>query len=247
MTALFVKDESLMARHGFFTRGGGVSTGIYDSLNCAFGTDDDRASIEENRRRAVTSIGGDIKNLVTLYQDHTPDCLYIGAPTNDRPRADAMVTDASGVVLGILTADCAPVLFDGGHVIGAAHAGWKGAIGGVLENTVKMMRGNGAKTIRAVIGPCIGPQSYEVSPGFEKPFLAQDAGNEVFFRNGRFDLPGYAAHRLRLIGADVTITGQDTYAAETDFFSYRRKTKRQESDYGRQISLIMMGKGDKGS
>lgn len=233
--------------HGFFGRKGGVSTGLYDSLNCGLGTQDERDAVMENRRRVLAGLPGTAR-LLTLWQQHTPDCLDVEMPwtEGDRPVADAMVTDRPGLALGILTADCAPVLFygqkpSGQPVIGAAHAGWKGALGGVLESTVRAMVNKGADmgTISAVIGPCIGPESYEVGPEFLNKFLEENYLNSSFFRNNRFDLPAFTAARLRACGiSQASFTGQDTYMAGQDFFSFRRTTHRREPDYGRQLSVI---------
>lgn len=242
-------------QHGFFGRQGGVSDGLYKSLNCGVGSDDDPKAVAENRKRVAEHFNAEPENLITVWQVHSPDCIYVKKPVgigNDRPKADAMVTDQAGLVLGVLTADCGPILFagekaDGSPVIGGAHAGWGGAVGGVLESTVEKMIETGAtpESLRAAIGPCIGPKSYEVSIGFEKPFLECNPEDEHFFREARkeghlmFDLPGYIASRLAAAGVkQVTITGHDTFADEERFFSYRRTTHAKESDYGRQISAI---------
>jgi hypothetical protein len=242
-------------RHGFFGRLGGVSEGIYSSLNCGPGSGDDTNKVQENRRLVAGYFGQDVENLVTVWQVHSPDCLIVDGPVGEgeeRPKADAMATDKAGLVLGVLTADCGPVLLageksDGSPVIGAAHAGWGGALKGVTDDTVAKMIELGAKidSIRAAVGPCIGPKSYEVSVGFEKPFLDRDQADEHFFREARkeghlmFDLPGYIANRLAQVGiGQVTITGQDTCALEEEYFSYRRKCHNDEPDYGRQISAI---------
>lgn len=239
-------------RHGFFGRRGGVSTGLYESLNCGVGSGDDPASVRENRARVAAALGAD--RLVTLHQVHSADCVIVREPwaPEDRPRADALVTDVPGLLIGVLTADCAPVLFsaqtaDGRTIVGAAHAGWGGAVRGVLEATVARMSDLGAEParIKAVIGPCIGPRSYEVSQDFIAPFTAQDDGNIKFFtaaeRTGHlmFDLPAYVAQRLRRSGVGAVATiGDDTYAGEGEYFSFRRTTHRQESDYGRQVSAL---------
>lgn len=244
----------------FFGRRGGVSAGLYDSLNCGLGTEDDPDAVRENRRRAAEALNAQPENLVTLYQIHSADCLTLSAPPMpgvERPRGDALVTRQPGLVLGILTADCAPVLFHGrdagGHsVIGAAHAGWKGAIGGVVAGTVAAMRELGVRpeTLKAAIGPCIAQSSYEVSADFMASFLEQDAGASSFFLPGasadkrQFDLPGYVLGRCRAAGVgDVFVSGTDTYAAEGGYFSYRRTTHRREPDYGRQLSAIMIPPG----
>ena len=248
-----LENKNASVRHGFFGRRGGVSQGIYESLNCGPGSDDDPKAVQENRGRIVTSLEAD--QLATVWQVHSPDCLYLDSvpPSGEgRPKADAMVTDQPGLALGVLTADCGPVLFaglkeDGSPIVGAAHAGWGGALKGVCENTVKVMleRGAAIETISAVIGPCIGPKSYEVSLGYEEPFIEQDPENDHFFKAAAkeghlmFDLPGYIASRLAKVGVKtIEITGVDTYAEEERFFSYRRTTHRKEPDYGRQISAI---------
>ncbi|MEM6811734.1 MAG: peptidoglycan editing factor PgeF [Pseudomonadota bacterium] len=240
-------------QHGFFTKQGGVSEGIYESLNCGKGSDDDTDKVKENRARVAGHFGQSEAMLCTLYQNHSDQAVIIKQPEDcNGIKADALVTDQPHLVLGILTADCGPILFsgetnEGKPVIGAAHAGWKGAIGGILENTVLTMREIGAQKISAAIGPCIGPKSYEVSAEFTEPFLSQDQSNERFFKETNknnklmFDLPGYIASRLALLDLNqVIISGHDTYAEENDFFSYRRKTHRSEPDYGRQISAIII-------
>jgi polyphenol oxidase len=240
-------------RHGFFTREGGVSDGLFASLNCGFGSSDDAEKVAENRARAMAAIGLAKDRLATCYQIHSPDVVVVGAPwrREDHPRADGMVTKRPGVALGILTADCAPVLFadPAARIVGAAHAGWRGALTGVLEATVKAMEGLGADPgrIHAGIGPCIAQASYEVGPEFPAPFLAEHAGNAAFFvpapRTGHFlfDLAGYVTRRLqRLALAGIERTGGDTAAEPERFFSYRRTCLRQERDYGRELSAICL-------
>jgi polyphenol oxidase len=241
-------------RHAFFTRAGGVSEGIFASLNCGFGSGDAQASVLENRRRAAAALDRAPDQLITCYQVHSPQVGFVDRPwrREDRPRADAMVTRAPGVALGILTADCAPVLFadPDARIIGAAHAGWRGAISGVLEATVAAMTELGAapQRIAAAVGPCIAQASYEVGPEFPAPFLAEDAANAAFFVPAAradhflFDLPGYVARRLARLGlARVARTGGDTVAEPDRFFSYRRACLRKEPDYGREISVIALG------
>lgn len=243
------------AAHGFFGRVGGVSKGVYNSLNCGPGSDDDIENVLQNRRIVADTIGAEEGNILTLYQVHGDTCLKVSEPwsVHHRPEADCMVTDAKGLALGISTADCAPVLFyaenDGKPVIGAAHAGWKGALGGALEATIRAMGEYGAKPedICAAIGPCIDKKSYEVSEEFQDGFLKEDPANERFFSPARkpfhlmFDLAGYCAAKLSKNGLrNVFIKDIDTYFNEEDFFSYRRATHRAEKDYGRQISLIML-------
>ena len=237
--------------HGFLGRRGGVSGGICEGLNVGLGSNDDRDSILENRRRAVAAVAPDSK-LVTLHQVHSPDPVYVAAPFADdaRPRADAMVADRPGLILGILTADCAPVLLADREagVVAAAHAGWKGALGGVIESTVAEMERRGASLARiaAAVGPCIARRSYEVDEGFLRRFAEADPENERFFTLGReghhqFDLEGFVVSRLAAAGLGrVEALGEDTYSQPDRFFSYRRATHKGEADYGRQISLIAL-------
>jgi YfiH family protein len=237
--------------HGFFGRPGGVSAGVYAGLNCGPGSGDDREAVIENRRRAMAELGG--PTLVTCYQVHSPEAVVVTAPweIGDAPHADAMVTDRPGIALGILTADCAPVLLadsDAG-VIGAAHAGWKGAIGGVTDSVIAAMESLGAKRERvlAAIGPCIAQASYEVDAAFHTRFIAAAPGNETFFiasdRAGhfRFDLEGYVVQRLKQAGVSaIAALATDTYAAPAAFYSFRRATHRGETDYGRDLSAIAL-------
>ncbi len=241
-------------RHAFFTRQGGVSTGVYDSLNAGFGSGDDRHSIAENRRRTMVALGLPEAALNTVYQVHGTAVAMVDQRwrPEDAPRADAQVTDRPGIALGILTADCAPVLFagrkaDGRAVIGAAHAGWKGAVTGVLSAAVDAMEALGATraTIHAAIGPCIARDSYEVGPEFPEPFLDQDPANARFFSPGRrdghplFDFAGYVESRLAALSlAAVGRIDADTCAEPDRFFSYRRTTLAGERDYGRELSVI---------
>lgn len=238
------------AAHGFLGRRGGVSTGTLAGLNVSF-SEDDPALTAENRRRAVEAVlpGG---KLVAVYQVHSPDAVTVSEPWGEaeRPKADALVTNRPGLVLGILTADCAPVLFHDSRagVVGAAHAGWKGAIGGVTDNTIAAMEALGATrgNIAAVVGPCIAQKSYEVDAAFEQRFAEAAPENERFFRAGKsghawFDLEGYVAARLSDAGiGSVGMLGEDTYAQEDRFYSFRRATHRGEPDYGRQFSLIAL-------
>ncbi|KRC81206.1 peptidoglycan editing factor PgeF [Sphingomonas sp. Root241] len=235
--------------HGFLGRRGGVSTGVVAGLNVGTGSADDPQAIAENRRRASETVlpGG---RLVTVYQVHSPDAVAVIEPFEDRlrPRADALVTDRPGLALGILTADCAPVLLADREagVVGAAHAGWKGAIGGVTDSTIALMETLGAKRerIAAAVGPCIARASYEVDDGFFRRFAESDPANERFFADGRpshhqFDLEAYVAHRLAAAGIRTVETlGLDTYSDEDRFYSFRRATHRGEPDYGRQIAII---------
>ncbi|HEX5279567.1 MAG TPA: peptidoglycan editing factor PgeF [Micropepsaceae bacterium] len=238
--------------HGFFGRRGGVSTGIYASLNCGPGSGDERDAVMENRKRAIAALGAGSR-LVTLYQVHSAEAIAVDEPwdISANPKADGMVTQIPGVALGILTADCAPVLlFDAqAKVIGAAHAGWQGAFSGIVESVLAAMARLGAETsrVQAAVGPCIGQAAYEVGPEFHARFVAADAENGRFFRRPgpaaqwHFDLPAYVAHRLTRAGArNVDVVGRCTYAEEQDFFSYRRTTHRKERDYGRQLSVIAL-------
>ena len=238
--------------HGFLGRRGGVSTGIYAGLNVGTGSDDDPATIAENRRRAAVAVlPGAV--LLTPYQVHSPDCVTVQVPWDEalRPHADALVTDRPGLALGILTADCAPVLLADreGGVVGAAHAGWKGAIGGVTDATVLAMEALGARRDRivAAVGPCIARASYEVDAAFQRRFESDDPENERFFAPGRdghaqFDLEAYVASRLAAAGVRTIATlGLDTYADPDRFFSFRRATHRGEPGYGRQVSIIGLG------
>ena len=236
--------------HGFLGRKGGVSTGDAAGLNAGPGSGDDPALIAENRRRAAEAVLPGAP-LVTVYQVHSPDCVTVGAapwPDTERPHADALVTGRPGVLLGILTADCAPVLLADREagVVGAAHAGWKGAIGGVTDSTVAAMESLGARRERivAAVGPCIARRSYEVDEAFHDRFLAEDEYNASFFGAGRaghyqFDLESYVMARLAKAGlGHVEALGLDTYSSPGRFYSFRRATHKGEQSYGRQISLI---------
>lgn len=254
MTVLALKAHNLASarvEHAFFGRPGGVSRGLYAGLNCGPGSGDDRADVLENRRRAMDALSG--ARLVTLYQIHSANAMAVTAPweIGESPQADAMATKLPGIALGILTADCAPVLLADAEagVIGAAHAGWKGAIGGVTDSAITAMVELGASRSRitAAIGPCIAQPSYEVDAGFRDRFIAAEAANNAFFigsnRSGffRFDLEGYVAMRLSHAGVtNVVRLGADTYAHEDRFFSFRRATHRGEPDYGRDLSAITL-------
>lgn len=254
MITLDVFDDCDGVRHGFFTREGGVSDGLFSSLNCGYGSGDDPAKVARNRAIAADRLGLDEDRLITCYQIHSTNVLTVTEPwrREDAPRADAMVTNRPDIALGVLAADCAPVLFADPEVgvIGAAHGGWKGAIGGVMEATVAAMTALGAapSRIRAGIGPCIAQQSYEVGPEFPGRFAEADAESGAFFvpaaRPGhfRFDLPGYIAYRLarRGLGA-VADAARDTVADPTRFFSYRRACLKGEPDYGRALAAICLG------
>ena len=234
--------------HGFLGRRGGVSGGELAGLNVGYGSGDDREAIAENRARAIDALPG--AELATVHQIHSANVVRVERPWayEDRPHADAMVTDRPGLLLGILTADCAPVLLADSEagVVGAAHAGWRGALAGVTDSVVAAMEDLGGRRerIAAAVGPCIGRDSYEVDETFRAKFLHSDLGNRRFFAAGpagepHFDLEGYVVERLKSAGiGSVEALGLDTYADADRFFSYRRATHRAEADYGRQISMI---------
>jgi YfiH family protein len=237
--------------HGFFGRRGGVSNGIFESLNCGPGSGDTRAAVAKNRERIATHFGENAQ-LLTLHQIHSAEAVRIDAPwaMGEGPKADAMVTAMPGLALGILTADCAPVLFADASagVVGAAHAGWKGAFSGILESTIAAMESLGAKpaNIVAAIGPCIGRDNYEVGPEFQQRFVCAEAANTAWFAPSAkpdhwlFDLEGYVGQKLRKAGIAFEPLSACTYARDGDFFSFRRATHRGEPGYGRQISAIMV-------
>jgi len=237
--------------HGFFTRRGGVSQGLYASLNCGPGSADDADNVIANRARVAKALQAP-QGLASLYQVHGRDVVVVddAYDLSSRPKADGLVTVRRGVALGVLSADCAPVLFADAQagVIGACHAGWRGALAGVSDATVEAMEKLGASRsrIRAAIGPCIGQQSYEVSDPFRAEFLAAEAGNAVWFADGKrpghwqFDLPGYLLQRLRSAGITAENLGLDTCSDPARFFSYRRMTLAKETDYGRQVSAIAL-------
>ncbi len=250
MLTLQTLDRAAGIRHAFFTRDGGVSGGIYASLNCGYGSDDEADNVTANRGRAMAMIGLAAEALATTYQVHGTAVEVVedaGSP-DDRAEADAMVSRAKGIALGILTADCAPVLLadPGAAVIGAAHAGWRGALSGVLEATVAAMERLGAHAgdIVAGVGPCIAQQSYQVGPEFRARFAAADAANEAFFRDDggrdRFDIEGYVVDRLGRLGVAVIGAGADTCADRDRFFSYRRSCLEGEPDFGRLLSAIAL-------
>jgi len=239
-------------QHAFFTREGGVSEGIYASLNGGQGSNDSSEAVCENRAIMASHFGIVPDRLVNVWQVHSPDCLVVNGPwPGERPKADAMATTVPGIALAIATADCGPVLFADAErrVIGACHSGWKGAFTGVVEATVERMIELGAQrdAIVAVLGPCIGPQAYEVGPEFVARFDEQSPDNARFFarrpREGRayFDLHAYVGERAKRAGVgSFTDLGLCTYADEKRFYSYRRMVHRGESDYGRLISAIML-------
>jgi YfiH family protein len=239
-------------RHGFFTRAGGVSGGIYAGLNTGTGSDDDKAHVAENRRRVAEWMGVEPGNLLSVWQVHSPDVVTVREPfAGERPKADAIVTDRPGIAVSASAADCGPVLFADPEaaVVGAAHAGWKGAFTGVLENTVSAMEALGARRERivAVLGPSISQRNYEVGPEFVERFTAGNAANERYFApsqkagHAMFDLNTYTVDRLRSAGVQAHALYRCTYAEEDLFYSYRRTTHRGEPDYGRLISSIVIG------
>lgn len=239
-------------KHGFFGREGGVSTGIYASLNAGTGSGDDPANVFENRTRIAAAFGIERDHLCGVHQVHSPTAVFVDAPwPGERPRADALVTTTPNLAISILTADCTPILFADAEakIIGAAHAGWRGAISGVIENTVRLMEAHGAQRERivAAIGPCIHQSSYEVGPEFEAEFLSADASFARFFVPGagdrlHFDLPNFCAARLTAAGVrEIEILALDTYAESTRLHSHRRSVHEKAGDYGRNCSAIMLG------
>jgi YfiH family protein len=250
--AEFVAAPGIAARHGFFTRRGGVSTGPYASLNCAWSGQDSRDAILENRRRAAAAVGAELPNLIGLTQVHGPDVVRVETPwrPGEGPRADAAVTATPGIAIGIVTADCAPVLFADAEVgvVGGAHAGWRGALSGVLEATLTAMEALGAdrRRIAAAVGPCIGQASYEVAADLRDAVLARDPEDARFFADGRperwqFDLAGYCAARLRAAGTGtVEALFLDTLSDEARFFSHRRRTLAGGGVIGHQMSIITL-------
>jgi len=239
------------AAHGFFTRRGGISAGGYASLNCGLGSKDAPAAVEENRARVMARLGAN--GLITAHQVHSASAVIAAAPwrSEERPRADAIVTATPGLAVAVLTADCAPVLFvdPAARVVAAAHAGWRGALGGIIESTLATMEtlGGRRERVRAAVGPSIGQAAYEVGPDFEAEFLGRDAESAHFFsrqgpqRRLSFDLARYCAQRLARAGVGIVRTlAPCTYAHADDFFSYRRSRAQNEADYGRQISAIVL-------
>jgi YfiH family protein len=251
-----IEDPQLAAlpgiRHGFFTRAGGVSAGLYASLNCGIGSKDDRANVLENRRRVAAALGASADRLATPYQVHGDVAVVVDKvwETGQGPKADAVVTNKRGIAVGIGTADCGPILFadSTAHVVAAAHAGWRGALGGILESTIRTMEELGAtrQRIVAVIGPMISQRNYEVGEELMETFVKASPANSAFFlpatRPGHafFDLPGYINARLRQAGVLSADLGLCTYGDEERFFSYRRATHRGEADYGRLLSAIVL-------
>lgn len=247
---ILTADSLAPLRHGFFTRRGGASSGVFSGLNCGPGSSDQAEIVAINRARVADAMQVPPAHLLTVHQVHSADVATVTAPPAHRPRADAMVTACDGLALAVLTADCQPVLFadrDAG-VVGAAHAGWRGARDGVLEATVDAMEALGAAraAIAAVIGPTISQTAYEVGPGFAEEFLDDDPESARFFINGKgdrylFDLPGYGLFRLRRAGVGrAEWTRHCTYSDAERFYSYRRATHAGEVDYGRLISAIRL-------
>lgn len=238
-------------RHAFFTREGGVSQGIYAGLNGGTGSRDEPAHVVENRARMEAALGVPSGHLLTAWQIHSPDCVIVDRLWDERPKADAVATATPGIAVAVTIADCGPVLFADpvARVVGAAHAGWKGAVGGVLDATLARMEELGARraNIVAAIGPLIRQPSYEVGPDFIATLTGLDASNDRFLipaarpDHALFDLPGYIAARLTALGVGtIDDLGLDTYADEARFFSYRRATHRGEPDYGRLIAAITL-------
>ncbi|HKL46400.1 MAG TPA: peptidoglycan editing factor PgeF [Roseovarius sp.] len=251
MTLEIITADSLSpVRHGFFTRRGGASSGVFSGLNCGPGSSDQSEIVRINRARVAAAMGVAPDHLLTLNQVHSPDTVTVDGPLTQRPRADALVTARPGVAVAVLSADCQPVLLAGAKagVVGAAHAGWRGALDGVLEATLDAMEGLGARRgdISAVIGPAISQAAYEVGPEFLEEFIAEDPANTRFFANGAdgrymFDLPAYGLERLRAAGVgQAEWTRHCTYADPARFFSYRRSCHAGEADYGRLISAIRL-------
>ena len=247
---ILTADSLAPIRHGFFTRAGGASSGIFSGLNCGYGSTDQRDIVTINRARVADAMNVQADSLMTVHQVHSATALRVDAPFADPPEADALVTATPGLALSILTADCKPVLFCDAKagVIGAAHAGWRGAKDGVLEATLDAMEELGAQVsnVHAVIGPSISQSAYEVGPEFLEEFLDDDPENARFFANGQgdrvhFDLPSYGVARLRAAGvASAEWIRHCTYADPKRFFSYRRSVHAKEADYGRLISSIVL-------
>lgn len=247
---ILTADSLAPVHHGFFTRRGGASSGVFAGLNCGQGSSDQSEIVAINRARVADAMGVAHEHLVSVHQVHSAKAVTVDGPFQDKPRADALVTDKPGLALSVLTADCQPVLFADtkSGVIGAAHAGWRGALDGVLEATVDAMCDLGAdrSSIHAVIGPSISQRAYEVGPEFFETFLAEDAENARFFAHGHgdrmlFDLPGFGLHRLRMAGVgDAEWTRHCTYSDPDRFYSYRRATHAKEADYGRLIAAIAL-------
>ena len=251
---IITADALAPVRHGFFTRRGGASSGVFEGLNCGTGSSDQHAAVTINRTRVADAMNVPLSALMGVHQIQSADAIVVTQPSDERPKADAMVTATPGIALSVLSADCQPVLFADktAGVIGAAHAGWKGALGGVLESTLDAMERLGADraNISAVIGPCISQRAYEVGPEFFEDFVAQDPDFARFFANGengkyQFDLPALGLHRLRAAGVgSAEWTRHCTYSDADRFYSYRRTTHNREADYGRLIAAITLDPSD---
>ena len=247
---IFTSPSLARFQHGFFTRRGGASSGVFAGLNCGTGSSDQADVVAINRARVAEAVGVTAADLVSVHQIHSADAHVVTAATAEKVRADAMVTATPGLALAILTADCQPVLFADpkAGVVGAAHAGWRGALDGVLEATLAAMEQLGARRSRisAVIGPCISQRAYQVGPEYIDQFIAEDRDNARFFANGigdrlQFDLPGFGLYRLRRAGVgQAEWTGHCTYGDPQRFYSYRRSVHQGEADYGRLISVIRL-------
>ncbi len=251
MTLEILTSETLSPlKHGFFTRRGGASSGVFQGLNCGSGSSDQAEIVSINRARVASALGIEPTHLVSVHQVHSATVVTVTEPLKDKPRADAMVTSTPGIALSVLSADCQPVLFADAKagVIGAAHAGWRGALDGVLESTVDAMIALGASRehIAAVIGPSISQRAYEVGPEFFETFMAEDPAYARFFAGGtndrlQFDLPGFGLARLREAGVGhAEWTRHCTFSDPQRFYSYRRTTHAKEADYGRLISAITL-------
>ena len=243
---MFLTSEILKSKHGFFTRNGGVSKGDYASLNCGFGSGEDREIVQKNRDIVLNALGG--TKLITAYQTHSDIC-HIITGNEEKLEGDALVTTKPGIALGILTADCGPILFEDrkAGVIGAAHAGWKGARFGIIGSTIRAMENLGATEISAVLGPCIHKQNYEVKEDFLQVFATEGAQNGLFFTKSdksghfQFDLPAYIEMKLKKNGIeDISIMNEDTYSQPEKFYSFRRGTHEGKQEYGRLISAICL-------
>lgn len=249
MSPPFLTARALSARHAFFTRAGGTSAGVYASLNGGVGSSDAPEAVAENRRLMAQALGVAPAHLLVPFQIHSADCRIVEAPFVERPRCDALATATQGLALGVTGADCGMLLLSAPGVIGAAHAGWKGALDGVIEATLSAMERLGARrqSIHVALGPTIGPDSYEVGPEFRARFVDAAADHARFFARARredhfmFDLPAFIAMRVERAGvAGFENLGLDTYADEARFFSYRRCTHRKQADYGRLVSAIAL-------
>ncbi|WP_298920714.1 peptidoglycan editing factor PgeF [uncultured Roseobacter sp.] len=251
MTLEILTSDSLSPlKHGFFTRRGGASSGVFSGLNCGQGSSDQSEIVAINRARVAEAMGVTPDNLLGVHQIHSAEAITVSAPFSEKPRADALVTDQPGLALSVLTADCQPVLFADPQkrVIGAAHAGWRGALDGILEATIDAMCALGAErwNISAVIGPSISQSAYEVGPEFFDTFMSEDPAHAQFFAQGQgdklqFDLPAFGLSRLRQAGIGrAEWTRHCTYSDADRFFSYRRATHAKEADYGRLIAAISL-------